>query len=95
MGATITCSKEGDAVVVDVKDWNNDAMLRRLSEVIEWARDSNLSFLDEIDVTAENPDNYRLEVPKEHFIELWKFLWSYVPPKESELTKWRKWLQRE
>ncbi|MEE9283546.1 MAG: hypothetical protein V3U49_05685, partial [Nitrososphaerales archaeon] len=63
MGATI---KARQLVVLDIEDWNNDAMLRRLSEVIEWARDSNLSFLDEVDVPAENPDDYRLEVPKEH-----------------------------
>ncbi len=95
MGSTITCSKEGHMVVVDINDWNSDPMLVRYPEVKEWARNTNPWFLAEDDVPEEgaHPDSHRFYVLKGNFIEFWKFLWSNAPPKESDLSEMAEWLQ--
>ncbi len=84
MGAAMKVHKEGELVVMDIEEWNT-GLIQRLSAVTEWARDSDRQGLR---------TTVRLEVPKEHFIELWK-LWSQVPPTESELSEWTKWLREE
>ena len=83
MSAAMKVHKEGELVVMDIEEWNT-GIIQRLSAVTEWARDSNLQGIR---------TTVRLEVPKEHFIELWK-LWSQAPPTEAELKKWRKWLRK-
>ncbi len=96
MGATITCSKEGQMVVVDINDWSSDPMLVRYPEVKEWARNVNPWFLAEDDVPEEgvHPDSHRFYVLKCDFVDFWKFLWSNVPPSEESLAKWEKWLRK-
>ncbi|MEE9223149.1 MAG: hypothetical protein V3U51_00140 [Thermoplasmata archaeon] len=95
MGATVKCHKEGKLVVVDIKNWNNDAMLPRRAEILTWARDAgdSLDFLAE-DVLVENPDSHRFYVPKSAFIDFWKFLYAYEQPTDSDLTELEKWLRK-
>ncbi len=85
MGDAMKLHKEGDLVIVEIEDWNAVGMFQRYEAVAKWARDSDLKGIRTV---------MRVEVPKEHFVELWK-LWSMVPPTESELAKWTKWLQKK
>ncbi len=82
MSAAMTIRKEGNLVVMEIEDWDAVGMSQRYEALNDWVRESDLKGIRTF---------MRVEVPKEHYVELRK-LWSMVPPTEDELAKWERWL---
>jgi hypothetical protein len=84
MTAAMKMHKEGELVVIEIEDWDAVGMSQRYEDAAKWARESDLKGIRTF---------MRVEVPKEHFVELMK-LWSLGPPTEDEVAEWETWLQK-